>query len=212
MSKLLFSSILLLLACFPAAAQDTYVDPYKDYDEFLFFDLTLEQNVETPVVGKKERRSVRDYMSRVKDQLKGTYTLDLTRDEEVVIVSIPTDDLFLPNDTLLTPYGEKRLRPLLPYLQDPMMFKVVYTINTDDSGSANYLEHLSEARNNTIYGWLLSDKRIPDDLIVIPFSMASDDPLLPNDSRANRAVNRRLDIYLIPGPKMIQLAHDGKLK
>lgn len=216
MSSLFYRLAVALVAIVAAMAvavraDETYRDPYKDYDEFLFFDYDLDRNIETPEVGRRERKAVKEYMNRVKDRLKANYTLDFTRGGEVLIVTLPTDDLFLPNDTLLTRYGENRLKPLLPYLQDPMMFKVVYTVNTDDSGSPSYLSHLSEARSNTFYSWLL-DKRVPDDLIIIPYPMAQDDPLMPNDSRSSRAINRRIEIYLIPGPKMIEMAHEGKLK
>lgn len=194
-----------------AAPAPDYADPWAGYDEFVFFDYTLEQNVMTPAVGRSEHKAVASYVGKVKDQLKANYTLDLMRQGEVLVVTLPTDDLFNPNDTLLTPYGEQRMRPLLGYLQDPAMWKVVYTVNTDDSGSDSYLEHLSEARCNTIYGWLL-DGRVPDDLIIIPYPMGQEDPVTTNDSRQGRATNRRIELYLIPGPKLIEQAHEGKLK
>lgn len=90
---------------------DTYTDPYEGYDEFVYMDMVLFDNVEQPKVGKHEHKQVKSYMSKLKDKLKGHYTLDLTRDDEVLIVTLPTDDLFLPNDTLLTPYGIKTITP-----------------------------------------------------------------------------------------------------
>lgn len=70
--------------------------------------------------------------------------------------------------------------------------------------------YLSHERNNSIYDWLLS--QVSEDLIVIPFEMGDTDPIEPNDSRKGRAANRRVEIYLIPGPKMITQAHKGTLK
>lgn len=205
-------AIMLMAVVFasPLRAGD-YVDPYKDYDEFVFMDYTLEQNITTPRVGKNEHRAVRDYMARIKDRLRERYTIDLTRNDEVIIISLPSDELFLPNDTLLTAYGERLLKPILPLFEDPMMYKMLYTVNTDNSGSVSYLENLSEARSNTLYSWLLEAGRVPEDQIIVPIPMADSDPLMPNDSRSSRAANRRIDLYLIPGPRMIQLAHEGKL-
>lgn len=216
MKNLLYKLTLLIIAVLylavPAARADEFVDPYKDYDEFVFFDYTLDENLVTPPVGKAEHRAVHDYMNRVKEQLRDRYTLDMARNGEVVIVTVPTDELFLPNDTLLTRRGEDLLKPLLPYMQDPMMIKLVYTVHTDDSGSPSYLEHLSEARSNTLYSWLLEDRRVPEDLFIIPYPMADEENIVPNDSRKNRATNRRIEIYFIPGPKMITKAHEGSLR
>lgn len=195
------------------AKEEVYIDPYDNYDEFIFMDLSLEQNIATPIITGRDHKPVQEYIGKLKDRLKSVYPLlDLTRSGEVLIVSIPCDELFNPCDTLLTPYGVSRLKPLLPYMQDPDMYKILVTINTDDSGSQAYLERLSDARNNTIYGWLLEENRIPDDLIVIPYSMGPDNFITTNDSRANRSLNRRVEIYFVPGPKMIDLAHQGKLK
>ena len=139
------------------------------------------------------------------------------RDDEVFVVTIPTDDLFLPNDTLLSQYSSKRLAPLLKFIssQDPMMYKVVYGIHTDDTGSTYYQEDLSQARSNSIYDWFMDNIDsgvLSEDLIIIPFAFGSDDPIRPNDTMKHRSENRRLEIFFIPGPKMIQLAHQDMLK
>lgn len=191
---------------------DAYTDPYEGYDEFVYMDMVLFDNVEQPKVGKHEHKQVKSYMSKLKDKLKGNYTLDLTRDDEVLIVTLPTDDLFLPNDTLLTPYGIKIITPLLQYMQDPMMYKIVYTVHTDDSGDPSYLNRLSEARMSSFYGWITDDDRVPEDLIIIPYPMGDREHIVDNNTRDNRARNRRIELYFIPGPKMIELAHQNKLK
>ena len=203
------------------AKEGDYTDPYEGYDEFVFMEYTLDENIATPAVPKKEKKAVQSYISKVKDRLKGlrtgrektTYTFDLIRDNEVIIVTIPTDDLFLPNDTVLSARGKANLERLVPFFfTDPDMYKVLFAVNTDDSGSVSYLENLSEQRTNEIYGWMIDNRNIADNLIFIPYSNGPEEPLYPNDSMARRAGNRRLEIFIIPGPKMIQMAHEGKLK
>lgn len=192
-------------------AKDKYIDPYKDYDETLFMDMDLEQNLLTPIVGQGEHAAISRHMKNIgQSMVKKGYIVDMMRDDEIVLVTIPTDDLFLPNDTLLSPSAPAKFGPVIALLRDPEMYKVVYAVHTDNTGSAKYNSYLSHQRNNSIYDWLLT--QVSEDLIVIPYEMGDSDPVEPNDSRNGRAANRRVEIYLIPGPKMITNAHKGLLK
>ncbi|MDE5649597.1 MAG: OmpA family protein [Duncaniella sp.] len=173
--------------------------------------MELDQNIMTPVVGKNEHSSVKRYMNRMaQDLARSRYTVDMTRNDEVIVVSIPSDDLFLPNDTLLAPGAPAKLAPIVALLSDPEMMKMVYAVHTDNTGSPSYNMYLSHERNNSIYDWLLDN--INEDLIVIPYEFGDTDPLVANDTREGRRENRRIEIFLIPGPKMITMAHKGLLK
>ena len=186
-------------------------DPYDGYDEILFMDMDLDQNIETPKLQDAERKAVKKHMSRMANELAhARYVVDLDRDGEVVVVTIPTDDLFLPNDTLLSPKAEVKLKPLLKYLSDPGLFKVVYTIHTDDTGSPDYLFDLSQQRVNSVYDWMLDF--VSEDQVIIPYSMGDIDPVETNSTRVGRRANRRLEFYFIPGPEMILKARKGKLQ
>lgn len=194
-----------------AANPKKYTDPYQGYDESMFMDMELEQNLLTPAVASGEHAAVSNYMKQTGNSLaKKGYTVDMTRDDEVIVVTLPTDDLFAPNDTLLTTSAPSRLSPVIALARDPEMYKIVYAVHTDNTGSPYYNMELSHKRNNSIYDWLLS--QVNEDLIVIPYEMGDTDPIEPNDSRTGRSHNRRLEIFLIPGPKMITLAHKGLLK
>lgn len=213
--KRILIPILLTLCLSPEAinlqAKDKYTDPYKGYDETLYMDMDLEQNLLTPEVASGEHAAISRHMRNVGQSLaKKGYTVDMMRDDEVVLVTIPTDDLFLPNDTLLCPAAPAKFGPVIALLGDPEMYKVVYAVHTDNTGSAKYNSELSHQRNNSIYDWLLT--QVSEDLIIIPYEMGDMDPIEPNDSRDGRAANRRIEIYLIPGPKMITNAHKGVLR
>lgn len=208
---LLTLTALFVMTGIETSAKETFVDPYNNYDESVFMDMELEQNILTPAVGKSEHQAVSKYMKRIGlDLAKKGYTVDMMRDDEVVVITLPTDDLFLPNDTLLAPSAPGKFGPVISLLHNPEMFKVVYTVHTDNTGSPQYNMYLSHERNNSIYDWMLT--QISEDLIVIPYEMGDTDPIMGNDSRAGRAANRRVEIYLIPGPKMITDAHNGTLK
>lgn len=219
-SMKLFSNILTVLLVLVGSLSlhaQSYSDPYAGYLEEVFMDMDYEPNLATPTVPKAEKQAVREYVKKVAGQLMRHYIIDLMRNDEVFVVSIPTDDIFLPNDTLLSPYATKKLEPILRFMssQDPSMFKIVYGVHTDDTGSTQYQEDLSQARSNSVYDWLIDNIDngiLSEDQIIIPYAFGSDDPLQPNDTMKHRAENRRVDVIFVPGPKMIEMAHQGVLK
>ena len=202
--------LLVLAVASPAMSKDNFVDPYKGYDETLYMVMELNDNIMSPNVRKEEHSSIKAHMNRLAQDLARKYTVDMVRDDEVILITIPSDELFLPNDTLLAPSAPARLSPIVSLLRDPEMMKMVYAIHTDNTGSPNYNMYLSHERNNSLYDWLLDN--ISEDQIVIPYEFGDTEPMVPNDTRDGRAENRRVEFYLIPGPKMITLAHKGLLK
>ena len=207
----LLTLAILVIQSTTAGPKDKYTDPYKGYEESAFMDMDLEQNIITPAVASGEHQAISRYMKNIGQQLanKG-YIVDIMRDDEVVVVTLPTDELFQPNDTLLSPAAPAKFGPIISILRDPEMFKLVYAVHTDNTGSSQYNMYLSHERNNSVYDWLLG--QVSEDLIVIPYEMGDTDPIKPNDSRAGRAANRRVEFFLIPGPKIITLAHKKQLK
>lgn len=215
MKKILLASLIAIVASgftssLFAKGKKNY-DPYKGYDETVFMDMGLEENIMSPLVETAEHEAVKSYMTRIGNKLaRKKYIVDMMRNDEVVLVTIPTDKLFLPNDTLLSPSAPAKIEPILSVITDPMMMKIVYAVHTDNTGSASYNMNLSHERNNSIYDWMLD--KINEDLIVIPYEFGDTDPIDTNESRSGRKNNRRLEIFLIPGPKLISLAQKGELK
>lgn len=206
----LFIIALLFSVGITMQAKSDYVDPYKDYDEAIFMDLDIESNLSLPQVPNSCSQAVRRYINRVATDLaKQRYTVDLVRDDEVILITIPTDELFLPNDTLLSPSAPARLQPILKLLTAPDMYKVLYGVHTDNTGSAFYNMQLSHKRNSSLYDYILD--LVNEDQIVIPYEYGDTEPLEPNDTREGRSTNRRIEFYLMPGPKMIEMAHKKNL-
>ncbi|MCM1337598.1 MAG: OmpA family protein [Candidatus Amulumruptor caecigallinarius] len=206
-------TVALMAAVLPVTARgDNFVDPYANYDESAALDMELEENLATPPVQPAEKEAVKRYMRALAQKLGQKYKVELMRGGEVVVVTIPTDALFLPNDTLLSPDAAAQLRPLLPLFHTADMFKLVYAVHTDDTGSESYNDDLSSARSQSIYAWLMEDGHVNQDIFIINYEMGDSRPLAPNDTRARRAANRRLEIFLVPGPRLITLAHEGKIR
>lgn len=220
MNNLMQHIIALALALTPIAgahAQDT-VDSaakYPDYQEDVFMDMDFDTNIATPAAASGIKKEVVKHQRKLAEQFKDRYTVDLMRDGEVVIVSVPTDALFLPNDTLFCKEAAGQLTPLLAPMADPYMYKIIVAIHTDDTGSESYREHLSDERIRTVYDWMMNEIDrgvISEDLVIVPYSMGSTMPLVPNDTRRHRKENRRLEIYYIPGPELLSRAAAHTLK
>lgn len=175
-------------------------------------ELTLDETLMLPDVPAKQAPYVKDYMRREAQALhKMGYKVETTRHGEVVIASIPADELFAPNATSLLASAPERLKAFLPYFRTHGKFKMILAMHSDDTGSDNYLYSLTEQRILALYGYFDSHAAQTDMLQGYP--MADSEPLkdTPNTSYANRHANRRLEIYIVPGPMLIMEAKSKKL-
>ena len=73
------------LSCGIKASAQSYTDPYKGYSEETFMDMDFEPNLATPVVGAKEKPAIRKNILKVANSLKGKFTVDLMREDEVLL-------------------------------------------------------------------------------------------------------------------------------
>lgn len=174
------------------------------------FELTLDENLETPVLGKQSE-IIRGFQGKqAKSLKKERYNTELMRNNEVIVVTIPSDQLFLPNDTIPAEFADALLRPFLKFLKTPGLYKMILVAHSDDTGTENYTFNISRARVEAIYNWFVNKKADIDN--VVPYALGNSDPLLPNNSMLNRKQNRRLEIYLVPGKTMIKNAKKGRVQ
>lgn len=214
-------SIRILITLFVAAiaavampgrgfSQVVYTDPYENYNEETFFDMDFEPNLATPIVPDSEKGFIRRHMLETAKKIKGPFTVDLMRDGEVIVVTIAAEVLFPPNDSILGDAAERAFKPLLPLMEDALKYKVVYAVHTDDTGNEIYQDEFSAQRMNSIYDYLLElidDELINPDIVIVPYAMGALDPIVDNNTWRNRAINRRVEFYFIPGPDLIEEAH-----
>ena len=143
-------------------------------------------------------------------QAKNNSTVETFRNKEVLLVTIPASSLFAPNDTVLLKDAGKLLTPIKRYLKDGDMYRVLMVMHTDNTGSAGYRDELTEKRSNAVNDWFLEQPGV-DCTYLFPYAFGDDMPLVPNNSMSNREKNRRLEIYLMPGKKMLEQAKKGRI-
>lgn len=182
-----------ILCMLPAAvAADEPVDP---------FELTVEENLTPPRFSKKQTEAMRQHMQSVASELqRHKYNVAKSHEGLVVTVSIPCARLFAANDSnTLLPQAEALLRPLLSYAAKPDSYRIVISVHSDNTGSEQYRNALTEARANIICDFF--EKNAPEAEAaqsVIPYGMGHDEALVNDNSIANRSKNRRVEISIVP--------------
>ncbi|MDE6754791.1 MAG: OmpA family protein [Muribaculaceae bacterium] len=140
---------------------------------------------------------------------KGECTVEAYRNKEVLLITIPAHLLFAPNSTELKLGASDYLSPIKRYLKDPDMYRVMLVMHTDNTGSAVFRDQLTADRVNSVFDWF--DNTGIDTRYLFSYALGDDMPLKPNDSMENRDKNRRLEIYLVPGKKMVEQAQKGRI-
>lgn len=164
--------------------------------------LTKNENIALPEVPKRQQQAMRDYIHREAQALKRLgYMVEIERNGEVIVVTIPANKLFLPNDTRLMDSGKQLLETYLAYLKNEDRFKVILAMHTDDTGSPDYKTTLSEQRLNAVIDYMEANAAFPEQ--IEGYALADDEPITNNNTRIDRAANRRLEIYIVPSNGLI---------
>ncbi len=191
-------------------AKKTAGSAAKDYTVEQLYDLSLDENLQVPKIGQSQRKTIKAYqLVQAKKMAAAGIGVETMRSGEVIIATIESDHLFFPNDTVLKPNAGKYLRPFLPYVKTPDMYRMLLAMHSDDTGTEAYTDALTSGRVLSVLEWF--QQNAADSDYIIPYAMGASEPLFLNNSIANRAKNRRLEIYLVPGKTMIEMSRKGTL-
>ena len=169
------------------------------------------QALESPVVkDKKIKNEILEYQARVgKILFESGKNYNVTLENDVIKIIIPADLLFEPNSTSLSNDAEEYLQYYANRLRVPGLYNMVLAMYHDNTGSPRYCQELTDQRIQSIYDWFVINSNAK---YVSYFSFGDKDPMLDNNSINNRRMNRRLEIYLVPGPTMIDQAKRNLLR
>lgn len=99
------------------------------------------------------------------------------------------------NKATIKPESDSLLTEVAKVMTDhPEIKRVRVEGHTDNKGSAAYNEKLSQQRADSVIKWLSSHGIAPERLVAKGMGMST--PLVPNDSDANRALNRRVEFHI----------------
>lgn len=161
------------------------------------------------LIRKFQEKEGRNRLYNKEYNAKNSSMVETYRNKEVLLVTIPASKLFAPNEVEVRKDAYALLAPLKRYLKDPDMYRVLLVMHTDNTGSEKYREHITEQRSTALFDWFVKegcDTRYP-----FSYAYGDDMPLEENNSLANREKNRRLEVYLVPGKKMLEQAKKGRI-
>lgn len=192
------------MALLMLAGQQT-LNAKDDYD---IYDLSLDENLELPEIkNDKHADRIQEYQYDMAVAFKkSNYDVEIMRDDEVIVITIPASQLFNANDTVLNKIGEERLEPFLRMIKNPGFYKMLLVMHSDNTGSEAYTLNLTRQRVNAIFDWFDEHGSVD---YVVPYALGDTDPIVDNNSVENRKRNRRLEIFLVPEKTMLQQAKKG---
>lgn len=201
MKKILSSILLATAAAIGATAADN--SPATPPDNL---DLSVEENLAVPAVPAKAKAYVKGAMDQLRRYfVKDGFHVESMRDGEVIQLSVPCSRLFAPGATDLKESAASVLKPLGMVVREPLKYKMLITVHTDDTGDLMYADSITATRANAIddYLWQLAGEK---DTNVIPYGIGRDEPLAPNNSIKNREANRRVEFIIIPDMELLRQA------
>lgn len=212
-STLVFAT--LLLSATTAFAETPTADNsgrIAELDEMTFTEMinSVDLGKASAVVQKFQAKEGNNRLVNGKYGKKKECNVESYRNKEVLVVTIPANLLFGPNETDLLPSAADYLSPIKRYLRDADMYRVLLVMHTDNTGSEQYRDEVTEERVDAVFDWF--DNSGADTRYLFSYAMSDEMPLVENNSFKNREKNRRLEIYLVPGKKMLDQAKSGRIQ
>lgn len=172
---------------------------------------TLKENIATPEVPKKYSPAIQRHMGNNANQFaRHNLEVAMHRKNEVYSIIIPCDTLFKPNDDELRTHAPYYLNAFKELLRKPTSYKILVVVYSDNTGSEQYCDDLTERRANAIADYF--DELAGDvETNITPYGMGTEEPRSANTSVKNRRRNRRVEIYVVPEDNVIKRARTGTL-
>ncbi len=206
--RLLYFVFILGLFVFSAAAQDNLED--MTFSQMIkSVDLSSEPKAADLIRKFQDIEARKKLMNGPLSPKQGKCNIEAYRKKEVILITIPASELFAPNSTELTANAAKYLNPIKRYMNDPDMFRVLLVMHTDNTGSTQYRDNITADRVDAVTAWF--EDQGADTSYTFSYAFGDEAPLVPNTSIENRDKNRRLEIFLMPGTKMLEAAKKGKI-
>lgn len=206
----LLSIVITVGSClFGASAQDNGLEDLTFAQMLKSVDLTKEQKAADLIRKFQDLEARRKLMNGPLSPKQGKCNIEAFRKKEVILITIPASELFTPNSAELSSGAAKYLTPIKRYMKDPDMFRVLLVMHTDNTGSAKYRDNITADRVDAVTTWF--EDQGADTSYTFSYAFGDESPLVPNTSFENRDKNRRLEVYLMPGSKMLEAAKKGKI-
>lgn len=161
--------------------------------------MTREQRVaELERLVAEKQAQMDDLRTSLNAALRGFNAADLSVEERngKIYVSMSQNLLFKPGSDKVEPKGVEALGKLAKALNDNPNIEIIVEGHTDNTGGVDYNWNLSTDRATSVVKILSVSGVLPHRMTASGRGMHH--PIVPNDSEANKAKNRRTEIILSP--------------
>ena len=159
------------------------------------------------LIGKK--------MDKQKKELEATLpeetTIETINEGEALRVTFDSGILFATNSSTLSDASRSALRKLAESLNQNPDTDIKIVGHTDNTGNVNYNQTLSEKRAKSVFDYLMVDQGVSSKRMEFE-GKGIHEPIADNSTVEGRALNRRVEIIILPSEKMIQEAQAGTLQ
>ena len=137
--KIIYNLVVALTVCSLFGATAANAKTKKQAVDI--YDLSIDDNIAMPQLEKQADEIKKFQYSQAIALQKNKQHVEMTREGEVIIITISASQLFSPNDTVLSDLGKQTLKPFLKYLDTPGMYKMLLVMHHDNTGSDRYQPH-----------------------------------------------------------------------
>ena len=159
------------------------------------------------LIGKK--------MDKQKKELEATLpeetTIETINEGEALRVTFDSGILFATNSSTLSDASRSALRKLAESLNQNPDTDIKIVGHTDNTGNVDYNQTLSEKRAKSVFDYLMVDQGVSSKRMEFE-GKGIHEPIADNSTVEGRALNRRVEILILPSEKMIQEAQAGTLQ
>ena len=159
------------------------------------------------LIGKK--------MDKQKKELEATLpeetTIETINEGEALRVTFDSGILFATNSSTLSDASRSALRKLAESLNQNPDTDIKIVGHTDNTGNVDYNQTLSEKRAKSVFDYLMVDQGVSSKRMEFE-GKGIHEPIADNSTVEGRALNRRVEIIILPSEKMIQEAQAGTLQ
>ena len=159
------------------------------------------------LIGKK--------MDKQKKELEATLpeetTIETINEGEALRVTFDSGILFATNSSTLSDASRSALRKLAESLNQNPDTDIKIVGHTDNTGAVDYNQTLSEKRAKSVFDYLMVDQGVSSKRMTYE-GKGVHEPVADNSTAEGRALNRRVEILILPSEQMIQDAQNGTLQ
>ena len=150
------------------------------------------------LIGKKMDKQKKELEAAVPDA-----TIQTVNDGEAILVTFDSGILFATNSSTLSPNSRTALTKFAANMNKNPDTDIRIVGHTDNTGSDKINDPLSERRAASVYSFLNSQGVSMSRMAAE--GRGSHEPVADNSTVAGRSANRRVEVYILPNAKMIEI-------